>query len=294
MKKFRIIFQNTSIEAPEGTFLIGRSTECHLVLDDPSISRVHAAIVREKDILTAVDRGSRNGLQVNGIKIDGTRQLQDGDQITIGHQTIRILVIERSREGDKTLGLKKCSACEAWISGNASACPSCGAEALKLGIKETSQNLPSQPPKKPAPSIIERQPIAMLAGLALKAAQVSRIDEAEHLIENILTAVSERFESGPALGDGEFVSIIDAMVTLAETSESPKQISHIFAIHMAARRLMARELVERLYSSVRTVGYRACPMMTRYITFLDSRTSSFSPGERFVHRRLQGLVKVCS
>ena len=73
-----------------------------------------------------------------------------------------------------------------------------------------------------------------------------------------------------------------------------RQITHLFSVHLAARQLMSRELVEKLYNLVRSVGYLACPEMTRYLNFLESKEKSFSPGERFVHRRLQGLVKLCS
>jgi hypothetical protein len=34
--------------------------------------------------------------------------------------------------------------------------------------------------------------------------------------------------------------------------------------------------------------------MSRYLAFLSTKTPTFSPGEKFVHRRLEGLVSLCS
>ena len=94
MKKFRLIHQNSNLEAPEGRSDIGRSIDCYLVLNDPSVSRVHATIINKDDKLLIEDRGSRNGCSVNDVRVKGTRELGDGDVITIGHQTIKVVAIE--------------------------------------------------------------------------------------------------------------------------------------------------------------------------------------------------------
>jgi hypothetical protein len=68
---------------------IGRSRENELVLDDISISRRHAEIQRATDgRFHLVDRGSKNGIFVNGRQI---RQhvLQEGDMIEIGDVVLR-------------------------------------------------------------------------------------------------------------------------------------------------------------------------------------------------------------
>ena len=54
------------------------------------------------------------------------------------------------------------------------------------------------------------------------------------------------------------------------------------------------ELVEDLYQLVRPVGYRACPDLSRYLVSMKARADTFSPGEKFIFKRLEGLVKICS
>jgi pSer/pThr/pTyr-binding forkhead associated (FHA) protein len=63
---------------------IGRSPDCDLPLNDQNISRRHCLIKRNWHAFTAQDLGSKNGVLVNGKKIEGQFNLKDGDDIQIG------------------------------------------------------------------------------------------------------------------------------------------------------------------------------------------------------------------
>ncbi len=68
---------------------IGRSRENELVLDDISISRRHAEIQRGPDgTFTLLDRGSRNGIYVNGQQVH-RHTLRENDMIEIGDVVLR-------------------------------------------------------------------------------------------------------------------------------------------------------------------------------------------------------------
>jgi serine phosphatase RsbU (regulator of sigma subunit) len=64
-------------------FCIGRSPENHLVLRDNRASRNHAVIRLDGTALVIQDAGSRNGIEVNGIKQESWA-LQPGDVIRFG------------------------------------------------------------------------------------------------------------------------------------------------------------------------------------------------------------------
>jgi hypothetical protein len=64
-------------------FVIGRSRECDLVLDDPNVSRRHAELRRENGGWAVHDLGSTNGIKLNGKRSRGAR-LSPGDEITLG------------------------------------------------------------------------------------------------------------------------------------------------------------------------------------------------------------------
>jgi pSer/pThr/pTyr-binding forkhead associated (FHA) protein len=63
--------------------LIGRIDSNHLVIDDKSVSRVHARLLREHDGVYVEDLGSKQGTLVNGARITRAR-LREGDEITLG------------------------------------------------------------------------------------------------------------------------------------------------------------------------------------------------------------------
>ncbi|MBI1732019.1 MAG: FHA domain-containing protein [Gammaproteobacteria bacterium] len=72
---------------------IGRSRENELVLEDISISRRHAEIQRGSDgAFAVVDRGARNGLFVNGRKVQ-RQTLHEGDLIEVGDVVLRFTEI---------------------------------------------------------------------------------------------------------------------------------------------------------------------------------------------------------
>jgi len=64
-------------------FVIGRSRECDLVLDDPNVSRRHAELRRAEGGWAVHDLGSTNGIKVNGHRSREAR-LSPGDEITLG------------------------------------------------------------------------------------------------------------------------------------------------------------------------------------------------------------------
>ncbi|MES1248059.1 MAG: FHA domain-containing protein [Actinomycetota bacterium] len=70
---------------------IGRSPDCGIFLDDVTVSRRHAAIVRRDDRWSIEDLGSLNGTFVNRRRVE-TASLEDGDEIQIGKYRLTFLL----------------------------------------------------------------------------------------------------------------------------------------------------------------------------------------------------------
>ena len=68
--------------------VVGRE-DAALTIEDPELSRRHAAIRPSGDGFEIEDLGSRNGTHVNGRRIEGTQRLGGGDTIKLGQSTIR-------------------------------------------------------------------------------------------------------------------------------------------------------------------------------------------------------------
>jgi hypothetical protein len=64
--------------------LIGRDPAADISVDDPSMSRRHAMIVRRRGKLFLRDLGSANGTYLDGVLHNGERPLVDGTRFRIG------------------------------------------------------------------------------------------------------------------------------------------------------------------------------------------------------------------
>ena len=62
---------------------IGRREDCDIVLNHPSVSKIHAKLFSKEKKIYLTDSESYNGTRVNGHRIRGTVQLQDFDVIQI-------------------------------------------------------------------------------------------------------------------------------------------------------------------------------------------------------------------
>jgi predicted nucleic acid-binding Zn-ribbon protein len=70
---------------------IGRSSAADLLLDDPTVSRRHALVVRtDEGELRALDDRSLNGLFVNGERVEWA-PLSDGDELEIGRYRLYVI-----------------------------------------------------------------------------------------------------------------------------------------------------------------------------------------------------------
>ena len=70
--------------------MIGRSPEAEIFLDDVTVSRDHAVLVRRSGEWFLDDSGSLNGTYVNRRRIDSHR-LEDGDELQIGKYKLTYL-----------------------------------------------------------------------------------------------------------------------------------------------------------------------------------------------------------
>ncbi|HVY48188.1 MAG TPA: FHA domain-containing protein, partial [Minicystis sp.] len=182
---FRLRYQAHDLELPLGEFVVGRSTECQLSLDDPLVSRRHASLRVAADRVTVRDLGSRNGVLVNGKKIDGEHVLAPGDKVSIGSQEMVLHAAddaplpsrldEQYRRATQTLGASYVAD-------------------LRAGIEAVSGS-PSSP-GEPSKSV---QSFKLLGGVADKALAMNRAEEAERILQTLLFDVLGRARDGQVI-----------------------------------------------------------------------------------------------
>jgi hypothetical protein len=69
---------------------IGRSPDCDIFLDDVTVSRTHAVLLRQDGSFVIEDQGSLNGTFVNKRRIDSA-SLTDGDEVQVGKYRLTFL-----------------------------------------------------------------------------------------------------------------------------------------------------------------------------------------------------------
>lgn len=91
--QFKIKFGGRTLALPVGTHLLGRMSDCWLILDDDLTSRYHARLYVTDDAVQLEDLDSSNGTNLNGKRVAPRTKLdlRHGDQVRIGREIIAIL-----------------------------------------------------------------------------------------------------------------------------------------------------------------------------------------------------------
>jgi DNA-binding winged helix-turn-helix (wHTH) protein len=84
----KLIWGGREIALQDGENLLGRAEDCVASIDVHSVSRHHARIVVSGKAATLEDLGSKNGTFVADRRLEGPRQLADGDTVRIGTVTM--------------------------------------------------------------------------------------------------------------------------------------------------------------------------------------------------------------
>src|SRR4029450_1729218 len=82
----------------QASVVIGRTSECDVVLYDPGVSRRHARIFAEGEQYFVEDMGISHGPKVNGAIVK-KKQLTDGDNVALGPVVFNFTAIRAERGG---------------------------------------------------------------------------------------------------------------------------------------------------------------------------------------------------
>ncbi len=90
----------------KGTYVIGRSPECDLIIVDDTVSRQHARIeIVDEQTIKLTDLGSHNGTTINGNRISGPVELVQDDIFTLGKVELKLMIGEISKFKDNLLSV---------------------------------------------------------------------------------------------------------------------------------------------------------------------------------------------
>lgn len=93
--------QIRKVPIKKASFFVGRARENDLIIPSDSLSRFHAQINQKDNHFFISDRGSLNGVFVNGTRIYGDQLLNDGDIIGFGTVYVRFVMEHEKLFKDK-------------------------------------------------------------------------------------------------------------------------------------------------------------------------------------------------
>lgn len=281
--RFRLRYLQHDLELSEGQFAVGRNASCQLSLDDPLVSRRHALLSVAQDSVVIEDLQSRNGVLVNGTKIEGRVALQPGDRILIGAQELTLL---NARD----------PAAVATSSGS-------GGNVAKLTLPKMAPAVRTAPPSssspsvdsEPEPSMVRRaDAFKLLGGVAEKALAMGRAAEAERLLASPLADVIETSRAGRPVPPLLVDQAAKFSAKLATATGKGGWADYVIELYAAQGRPCPAVVIDELYSAMRKVTAIDITRLRNYIEQLRAHLNEFGPAERFLFQRLEGLERLAA
>ncbi|MFR1052573.1 MAG: FtsW/RodA/SpoVE family cell cycle protein, partial [Lachnospirales bacterium] len=95
--------------------ILGRSASADVVLEYPTISRQHAALIRDpRDCWTVYDLGSKGGILVNGARVEESAPLRYGDVLSLGGVETVLLPVSPEEKAQRRERRRKARPVSPW------------------------------------------------------------------------------------------------------------------------------------------------------------------------------------
>lgn len=278
--RFRLRYLKHDLELSPGTFAIGRSADCQLSLDDPLVSRKHAYLHVRDDEVVLEDAGSRNGVQVNGARIEGKRRLGDGDKITIGAQEMTVAVFGEGDVGKRTMR----------------ATPASHQGPVTLVTMPVAQPLPPEPQIVSDEQTIARpkrgEALKLLGGVADKALALGNPDSAERLLQGGLQEILSDVRADRIVSADSIELAAKFAARLASGTGKGAWGDYVFELYHRLLALPPAPIVDELYVAARKMRGFDLARLRAYLDSMRARAAELTPTEKFVLQRLEGLERI--
>jgi hypothetical protein len=277
VRRFRLKQGSHELELPPGDFIIGRSPECQLTLDDPLVSRRHAVLHVVDGDVTVEDIGSRNGLLVNGARPRGPTALHPGDRIVIGGQELTlVLLTPASRQTEAGLTQPILAKLEG---------PAAAPSLRAITVLDTEAD----------PETRRASAFTLLLGVATKALALGKLDDAERILSNLVTDWDKQLQQGRSLTS--MTGLDDAgvfAVQLATATSKAHWVDWVFSAYRTAGRVLPAPLIDELHAFIRRFRYPAGQPLRTYVESLRTQEPTLRPADRFLLKRIEGLLEVAA
>ncbi len=287
--RFWLEFQGRTFELRPGEVLIGRSSNCHLVLDDGLVSRRHAQIVIHEDRALVEDFGSANGVFVNGKRVAGSEPLKAGDQLQIGKQQFAVCGVARP-----PVAMPSERFTAETLHGMRAAPDLSLAGAANIQITDASADTKADHKLPEAESTHREEALELLGGVADKVLAMGRGEEAERVLSTALNNVLNEVKRGREPAPRVVGRAATYAGKLAEATAHGKWLDYTIELYMALRRPLPIEFVDQMYAVLRRVDAVNLSLLRAYLAILHAQATAYGPNERFAIQRLEGFERLAA
>lgn len=247
----------------------GRSSAADIPLVGALVSRRHATFSLTESGVDVSDHNSRNGVYVNGERINGNARLRSGDVITIGDDSLTLVELPDPEQKRSEL------------------------------ISDMRPVRPEQTPRFPSfadddVSVATRRADAfqLLSGVVDKALALGRGEEAEHLIGTHLVAALADASTGRGVPPEIARTAARYALKLAAATNKSNWLDFAVRLYRALAQPMPLPIVDEMYTLVGRMRGMDRALLRDYVESLRLVSESLSPTERFVLQRLEGLERM--
>ncbi|MEO0325561.1 MAG: FHA domain-containing protein [Myxococcota bacterium] len=264
--RLRFLLQEFDLSGPEVT--IGRSPDCHITIEDPLVSRRHARILIDADGARVEDPGSRNGVRVNGKRIQRVHTLSDGDRLRIGTQELVFSIAQPdARRHAKTTGfMHVCHACSTPFPEQSPTCPHCGAPRRE---EDTISGLLVEPTRS--------WTFQLLGEVIERALGQRRAAEAERILRRAAREVDERLAQGERLDGAQVALITSFALKLAGLLGGVEWIQWGLNVHRHLELFPGESVLGALEELDLASLPDAKDALAEFSAWADAHAASFSP-----------------
>jgi pSer/pThr/pTyr-binding forkhead associated (FHA) protein len=270
-KRFWLEHNGQNIDLRRGRLLVGRSSNCQLILEDSMVSRRHAELLVTEDSVTVVDLGSVNGLYLNSRRVRENQRMKEGDRLQIGQREFVLQSVVRASMPS--------SSDRANANANANAQTLHGDFAALMNARAESED------QTHVGDVFD-----VLGSVADKVLALDRGDEAERILSGVLISMQREAAAGKDLNPAISERAATYAVRIASATGRASWLDYTIDLYAKLGRVLPLAVVDQLYDVVRKARGMNVTALRAYVASVEGK--ELGPSERFVLQRLQGLERV--
>jgi hypothetical protein len=264
-QQFNLAYRGNTVWLPPGQLYLGRSVACHIVIDDPMVSRRHAQMTVTTRHVTVEDLNSINGVYVNGKRLaGGPLVLRPNDRIQLGSEELVFGTGPRNADGT--------ARATATISGLDPVVPA--------GDAETGAGSEARADFGAAEQTCKVDALALVGEAADRALAEGNIAHAEQMLSSYLTDVLNSARHGKSVLNETVINAMRCGLKLAWATRNGAWFDYVIELLYARRVPPPDEYMESLYATLEQVGSVDLARLRRYVASLPQAVAAPTPNQQ--------------